>query len=72
MNLYGEQKNTFLLFLLLISILACPQNITSTEIAIGVWKGVAGKPQVYHLVRVLSSIPNGEALKRSDPSNNTK
>ncbi|HTD92304.1 MAG TPA: TIM-barrel domain-containing protein, partial [Chitinophagaceae bacterium] len=62
-----RHKNiNLLLFFLAISLSLSAQNppLTWTEVAPGVWKGIAGKPEAYDLLTASGSIPNKEALSK--------
>ena len=59
-------KNCFLtgLICFILSATACAQQIRWTRIAPGIWKGVAGKPENYDLLKAAGSSPNIEGLTK--------
>jgi len=65
MSLY---RSILLFFFICFSYLAYSQSITWTEVAPGVWKGVVGKPESYHLLNAAGSKPNIEALQKIQKS----
>src|SRR5438067_1729957 len=54
----------FFLILLIFSLTVHAQKIVWTEVASGVWKGVAGKPENYDLLKAAGSSPNKAALSK--------
>ena len=57
-------KKLIFLLLVLATINAQSQNITWSEVAPGVWKGVAGKPEAYDLVKASGATPDKAALAK--------
>jgi alpha-D-xyloside xylohydrolase len=57
-------------FLALLSVCShtSAQNISWTQVAPGVWKGVTGKPEAYDLLKAAGSSPNKEALSKMKKS----
>src|SRR5436190_15100246 len=59
-----NHKSFCFLFILLISITAGAQSLSWTEVAPGVWKAVAGKPEAYDLLKAAGAVPNTEAMAK--------
>lgn len=58
-------KETVVFFLLVVvSFSLHAQQISWNEVAPGVWKGVAGKPEAYDLIKAAGSVPNKVALSK--------
>jgi len=57
-------KIFFLCFLIFVFIQVRAQPITWSEVAPGVWKGIAGKPEAYDLLKAAGSSPNLQALRK--------
>ena len=59
-------RNVFVIVCMLMSFASIAQHsqLTWAEVAPGVWKGVAGKPEDYDLLKASGSIPNKEALSK--------
>ena len=60
------KKGRIVLFLFwcITSLLSYAQEITWTEVATGVWKGIAGKPEAYDLLVAAGSKPDTMALRK--------
>src|SRR5688572_7598316 len=54
----------FIILLLCCTSLAAQQPLAWTEVAPGVWKGIAGTPESYDLLKAAGSTPNREALSK--------
>jgi len=61
-------KNILILFFTCLGYLANSQSISWTEVAPGVWKGIAGTPETYDLLKAAGSKPNIEALGKIQKS----
>ena len=58
-----------LIFILLFfSGTAHAQKITWSQVAPGIWKGIAGKPESYDLLKAAGSVPNKVALGKMEPA----
>ncbi|HKO79100.1 MAG TPA: TIM-barrel domain-containing protein [Chitinophagaceae bacterium] len=53
-----------LLVLLILSFTVHTQELSWSEIAPGVWKGIVGKPEAYDLIKASGSSPNKEGLTK--------
>jgi alpha-glucosidase (family GH31 glycosyl hydrolase) len=62
-------RNYFLILLLLFSFALNAQQIKWTQAAPGVWKGIAGTPESYDLLKAAGSVPNREALEKMPAAN---
>ncbi|MEP6747190.1 MAG: TIM-barrel domain-containing protein [Bacteroidota bacterium] len=56
-------------FLATFSFECLAQQISWTEVAPGVWKGIAGKPDAYDLLKASGALPNTAAIEKIDKSN---
>jgi alpha-glucosidase (family GH31 glycosyl hydrolase) len=52
------------LLFLIFSLTTHAQKIIWTQVAPGVWKGIAGKPEAYNLLTAAGSVPNKTALSK--------
>ena len=59
-----KKKVFAFIFLLVTGGLVKAQELQWTEIARGVWKGIAGKPEAYDLLKASGATPNMEALAK--------
>lgn len=57
-------RNCIVLILLIFSSALQAQTINWSEVAPGVWKGIAGTPENYDLLKAAGSTPNREALSK--------
>ncbi|HEU5168841.1 MAG TPA: ABC transporter substrate-binding protein, partial [Chitinophagaceae bacterium] len=59
-------RNIFVIVCMLMSFVSIAQHpqLTWSEVAPGVWRGVAGKPEDYDLLKASGSIPNKDALAK--------
>jgi alpha-D-xyloside xylohydrolase len=64
-SLFNHRK-VFAIVFVMLSFRAVAQNsqLTWTEVAPGVWKGVVGNPESYDLLKASGSVPNKQALSK--------
>ncbi len=60
----NTRKYILLCFLMMAGFPAHTQNITWQEIEPGIWKGIAGKPEAYDLLKASGAKPNHEAINK--------